>query len=88
MISTEWLYKWKCFISNKISSSSVVKNGGSIAKELTESVRKSGNDKIGILPPGPINNDELFMKTANGEHKLRPDLEINKDYRGVNKEVW
>ena len=30
-------------------------------------VRKSQNELIGILPPGPISNDDLFIKLNNGK---------------------
>lgn len=52
-------------------------------------VRKSINEQIGILPPGPISNDDLFIKINSGkEYHVREGLEINKHYRGVNKSVW
>lgn len=65
-------------------------------------LRISENEKVGILPPGPISNDSLFVKakpttsqsTFEGALqqqktlRVRKGLELNKDYRGVNKEVW
>lgn len=51
----------------------------------------SENPKIGILPPGPISNDDLFIKVSDGKDiqtEIRESLELNKHYRGVNKEVW
>jgi hypothetical protein len=84
MISSEWLNQWKSFVSNKISSHLKVEN-------KVENVRKSENSKIGILPPGPISNDDLFIKLVDGKEiqtVIREGLELNKDYRGVNREVW
>jgi len=43
------------------------------------------------LPPGPITNDDLYVKVFDGKEysmHVREDLELNKHYRGVNKEVW
>lgn len=54
-------------------------------------LRKSDNDKIGILPPGPISNDSLFEKeSTKGDDvlRVRKGLLLNVDYRGVPKEVW
>lgn len=51
----------------------------------------SENPKIGVLPPGPISNDDLFIKVIDGKDattQIKDGLELNKHYRGVNKEVW
>lgn len=48
----------------------------------------SENDKIGVLPPGPISNHELFTIMHENILEIKPDLELNKEYRGVSKEVW
>ena len=53
-----------------------------------DSVRVSENPLIGVLPPGPISNLDLFTKSKDGEFNIKQDLEINEHYRGVNKEVW
>jgi len=55
MMSSDWLFQWKCFISNKISSSS------QFSQEVKNRVRQSPNHLIGILPPPPICNDDLFL---------------------------
>ena len=84
MISSNWLNQWKSFVSNKISSSLKAEN-------KADNIRKSENPKIGILPPGPISNDELFVKLVEGKEVqsvIKEGLELNKDYRGVNREVW
>ena len=52
MISNEWLFRWKSFVTNKISKPP--------SQEIVETIRKSPNSKIGILPPGPITNNSLF----------------------------
>jgi len=82
MITGEWLFQWKCFISNKIGSS--VSAVGKASPELKSKINMSANKEIGVLPPGPINNHEFFQK--NGE--LKAGLTLNKDYRGVNFQVW
>jgi hypothetical protein len=52
-------------------------------------LRISSNPKVGILPPGPISNFELFTRTGDRqEHALKMNLVLNKDYHGVSKEVW
>jgi hypothetical protein len=56
----------------------------------------SENKDIGVLPPGPIYNDSFFTRQnreevkgeAEPEVSIKPGLELNKDYRGVNFEVW
>ena len=58
LISGDWLFQWKCFISNKISSS------GSVTPEMKNRIRFSTNKEIGILPPGPIDNSVLFDRNG------------------------
>jgi hypothetical protein len=85
IISSEWLSQWKSFISNKASSLS--KDEVAYKSRL----RVSENPKIGILPPGPISNDDLYVKINDGKEyvvELKEDLVLNKHYRGVNREVW
>ena len=83
MISGEWLFQWKCFISNKIS------NSAQSNLDLLNKVKLSPNKEIGILPPGPICNDDFFVKVNQGDVPvLKQDLELNKHYRGVNYQVW
>ena len=48
----------------------------------------SPNKEIGVLPPGPICNKDLFEKTKEGFPTIKEGLILNEDYRGVNKEVW
>jgi hypothetical protein len=93
VISGDWLYQWKCFISNKVS------NSPNITQEQKNKVSISTNEDIGVLPPGPIYNDFFFTRRhpeeskeeAKGEQPemvIRAGLQLNKDYRGVNFEVW
>ena len=87
MISSEWLSQWKSFISNKASSLSK----DQVAAPFKARLRVSENPRVGILPPGPISNDDLYVKMHDGKEfvlQFRDDLVQNKDYRGVNREVW
>lgn len=79
MISSEWLFQWKAFISNKLSSQA--------PKSIF--IKNSVNKEIGVLPPGPINNDGLFLDEFPTEgSQVKKGLELNENYRGVNLEVW
>ena len=46
MINSKWLKEWKSFVFNKAM-------GGDVSKSI--------NKRIGIFPPGPISNHELFV---------------------------
>ena len=52
IISSDWLYKWKCFVTNKISKA--------VNPNILDEINQSVNDRVGILPPGPISNYTLF----------------------------
>ena len=52
MISSDWLFKWKCFVTNKISKA--------VNQNILHEIKQSPNNRIGILPPGPITNFTLF----------------------------
>lgn len=83
LVSGDWLFQWKCFISNKIS------NVASVSAECRAAIKISQNKEIGILPPGTINNQVFFVQEKNENHKqLKSGLLLNRDYRGVNYEVW
>ena len=82
MISSEWLFQWKCFISNKISNSSA------FSQAVKDRVNFSTNKEIGVLPPGPICNKDLYENIKEGFPTIKEGLVLNEDYRGVNKEVW
>ena len=54
VIDIEWFLNWKCFISNDVTE-----------KSLSNSKKKiSANKNIGVLPPGPISNYNLFDKNT------------------------
>lgn len=54
VIDIEWFLNWKCFISNDNTE-----------KSLANSKKKiSPNKGIGVLPPGPISNYNLFDKNT------------------------
>jgi hypothetical protein len=61
IISGDWLYQWKCFISNKIS------NSPGITQDQKNKVIFSENKDIGVLPPGPIYNDSFFTRGNKSE---------------------
>lgn len=52
MISSDWLFKWKCFVTNKVSKTA--------NPDMLEEINQSSNSRIGILPPGPITNYTLY----------------------------
>ena len=104
MISSEWLFKWKCFVTNKISKA--------INQEILHEINQSVNKKIGILPPGPITNYKLFElegivndttmfskdspnvrdKGNNSKQMAKPEIKdnlvIELDYKTVKRDVW
>jgi hypothetical protein len=54
VIDIEWFLNWKCFISNDNTE-----------KNLANSKKKiSPNKNVGVLPPGPISNYNLFDKNT------------------------
>lgn len=68
IISSNWLFQWKCFISNKISNSGT-----------HQRIRESLNKSIGILPPGPISNEDLLIfqgVTPQIENNMNQDSSI------------
>lgn len=53
-IDIEWFLEWKSYVSNDLSE-----------KNLPNSKKKiSPNKNIGVLPPGPISNYNLFDKNT------------------------
>ena len=52
VIDIEWFLNWKCFVSNDTTEKNLTNNKKNI----------SPNKNIGILPPGPITNFNLFEK--------------------------
>lgn len=61
IVSSEWLFKWKCFVQNKVSRSA--------EPRLINEVRMSSNKAVGILPPGPIQNQALFASASDANKK-------------------
>ena len=100
MIGSEWLFKWKCFVTNKISKA--------VSQDIVHEINCSSNSRIGILPPGPITNYTLFEndgivndqnsnifhnranrnKGAQAQPTIREELTVELDYKTVKKEVW
>jgi len=54
VIEIEWFLNWKCFISNDTTDKILLNNKKKI----------SVNKNIGVLPPGPISNFNLFDKNT------------------------
>ena len=103
MISCDWLFKWKCFVSNKVSKTAMTN------PNMQNEIRMSQNQRIGILPPGPISNHCLFVNegmqgemwaasmlneskspksTRINKNIIKHNLVNEKDYKTVKKEVW
>ena len=103
MIGSEWLFKWKCFVTNKISKT--------VSQDIIHEISCSSNSRIGILPPGPITNYTLFEQdgiindhnssvfTNNRANRnkgtqiqqqpaIKEELVVELDYKTVKKEVW
>jgi len=53
-VDIEWFYLWKCFALNDTSE----KIFSNAKKKLSQ------NKNIGVLPPGPITNVNLFEKNT------------------------
>lgn len=79
-IELEWFFHWKCFVMNDTSE-----------KLLSNSKKKiSTNKSIGVLPPGPITNINLFekgVKEYSGKN-FKKGLKKNEDYVIVNEKIW
>ncbi len=53
-IDLEWFLQWKCYVTNDMTE-----------KQLPNSKKRiSSNKSVGVLPPGPIFNTNLFEKNA------------------------
>ena len=83
IISTNWLLQWKCFLSNKTTAKI---EGDEL--DFKHYLSISENPSIGVLPPGPISNCDLLSNPNDNESPVKPDLMVNRDYRGVSKDVW
>lgn len=98
MISSDWLFKWKCFVTNKISKA--------VNQNILQEINQSSNNRIGILPPGAITNFKLFeqdgvtldqtiyggVNTSKSKSQTTPEIReqliVELDYKTVKKEVW
>ena len=78
-LESSWFNNWKCFISNDLTEQISANN----EKHISE------NTTIGVLPPGPINNQKLCDENENqGKFKLKPGLKEKKDYYIINQLLW
>ncbi len=66
VIHIEWFLQWKCYVINDLTEKFLVNN----------KKRISPNKQIGVLPPGPIQNNCLFDKnvTEHNEKSLKRGL--------------
>ena len=53
-VDSDWFINWKCFVTNDLTE-----------KTLSNTKKRlSPNTSIGVLPPGPITNSNLFDKAV------------------------
>ena len=83
-IDINWYNKWRTFIYNDDKTSKYLEN---YKKYISE------NKKIGILPPGIIDNSKICIpnkekKKGCYSYKLKPGLIIDKDYCVINQYLW
>ena len=83
-IDISWYNKWRSFIYNDEKSSKYLEN----CKKYI-----SDNKKIGILPPGIIDNSKICIPSKEKQkkfysYKLKPGLIVDKDYCVVNQYLW
>ena len=78
-IDISWFNKWKSYISNDLNSKIMLNN----EKYISE------NTNLGVLPPGPIDNNKICDNIENdGKLRLKKGLRIKKDYIVVNQLLW
>lgn len=79
-LDIDWFLVWKGFVTNEVSGKNVPNS-----KKIV-----SSNKLIGVLPPGPVTNANLFEKKAKsfGKETLKPEMKKNQDYVIVNEKVW
>ena len=83
-IDISWYNKWRCFIYNDDKTSKYLEN---YKKYISD------NKKIGILPPGIIDNSKICIpnkekKKGCSSYILKPGLILDKDYCIVNQYLW
>jgi hypothetical protein len=79
-IDIEWFLLWKAFVTNDLSD-----------KHISNSKKRiSANKRIGVLPPGPITNSNLFPKECKVYNfaTLRKNMLKNDDYIIVSGKLW
>lgn len=70
VLDLDWFLQWKCYVMND-----------STEKYLANTKKKiSVNKNVGVLPPGPISNTNLFEKNA----KEMNDKTLKKGLKKVN----
>ena len=82
-IDISWYNKWRSFIYNDDKTNKYLDN---YKKYISD------NKKIGILPPGMIDNSRICEpnkeKDKGSSYKLKPELKVDKDYCIVNQYLW
>jgi hypothetical protein len=83
-IDISWYNKWRSFIYNDDKTSKYLEN---YKKYISE------NKKIGILPPGIIDNCKICVANKEKQkgcyvYKLKPGLILDKDYCIINQYLW
>ena len=83
-IDISWFNKWRSFIYNDDKTSKYLEN---YKKYISD------NKKIGILPPGIIDNSKICIpnkekKKGCPSYILKPGLILDKDYCIVNQYLW
>lgn len=80
-VDLEWFLTWKCYVTNDLTEKYVANN----------KKRISPNKLIGLLPPGPITNYNLYEKgTVDfiNIKNLKKGLKKNDDYVIVTEFLW
>jgi len=81
-IDISWYNKWRSFIYNDDKTNKYLDN---YKKYISD------NKKIGILPPGMIDNSRICepnKEKDKGSYKLKPELKVDRDYCIVNQYLW
>ena len=83
-IDIKWYNKWRTFIYNDDKTSHFLEN---YKKYISD------NKKIGILPPGTIDNSKICIPNKEKQkgyysYKLKPGLKVEKDYCVINQYLW
>jgi hypothetical protein len=79
-LDLEWFLLWKCFVTNDVTD-----------KYISNSKKRiCPNKSVGVLPPGPISNSNLFEKGTKEFNwkSLRKGLKKNDDYIIINVTLW